>query len=141
MATSWVKLICVSMLFAVYICAQCGTLASIDDLLANSSAFQEQLISVRGYVGIDELGHEYLFATLNQSTAHNWSESIDLVSETGTPKVATLHNATCAEVYGKFLAYGSRYIPTGYLLSKAGMIEIKRISSCPSSAAPSSTRP
>jgi hypothetical protein len=129
------------LLGAIGTSSSCRTVVLIDDLFTDSAKFQERFIDVRGYVAIDELGHQYLFATLNQAVVRDWARSIDLTPEDGELEIAALRDRACAEVYGKFEAYGAKFVPSGYLLSKAGLIQVKRVSSCPAPAMGSRVRP
>jgi len=103
-----------------------------DCLVRNPEDYQGAWVIVRGFVAIDGLGHQYLFDSLQNAKEKKYEKSIDLmpiVGEEGVMEV--LKDAACADIYGKFKAYGKHFLPTGYLLSGIGLIEVKRISVCP----------
>jgi hypothetical protein len=109
-----------------------GALISVTQLASNPGAFQLRWVSVRGFVAIDELGHQYLFATLQEAREKNFRRSIDLVSLPDEERsMRALADLACADIYGRFTAYGKRFLPSGYLLSDVGEVEIKRVSTCP----------
>lgn len=115
-----------------------GFIKSVNSLSRDSASFQDKWITVRGFVAIDELGHEYLFGSLHEAKEKNFANSIDLVAIPGLERsMELLTDAACADIYGKFNAYGDKYLPTGYLLSSAGLMKVKRISECPSIEQPS----
>ena len=105
---------------------------NVDTVSQDPVAYQDKWITVRGFTGMDEQGHEYLFGTLRDAKEKDLSTSIDLAALPGQEKaMSLLKDKACADVYGKFNAYGSRYLPMGYLSSHAGLINVKRISECP----------
>ena len=115
--------------------AHAGTLVSFATLFSNPDAYHDQYLTVRGFVGIDSLGHQYLFGTLEEARAKDYPGSIDILPllDTDAP-VPRLRNLSCAELYGAFHSW-SNYITTDYLLSKAGGLRVKRVSACPRRAA------
>ena len=108
------------------------TFVTFTQLASNPSAFQLRWVSVKGFVAIDELGHQYIFATLGEAREKNFRRSIDLIPLPGEERsMGALADLACADIYGRFTAYSERFLPSGYLLSDAGEIEVKRVSTCP----------
>lgn len=110
-----------------------GTLIkSIDSLTLNPDIYQDKWLTVRGYIGIDEQGHQYLFSTLDDAIKKDFPKSIDLVPlPSKAHAMSPLTDKACAEIYGVFNAYGKKYLPTGYLLSNTGLIKVALVSNCP----------
>ncbi|MEO8802898.1 MAG: hypothetical protein ABI304_07120 [Rudaea sp.] len=108
------------------------TVLPFGTLFANHANYNNRFLSVRGFVAIDELGHQYFFASLQKAKERKYSESIDIIPlRNDLQSVPALRNFSCAELYGKFESYGPHLIPMGYLMSNAGDLLVKRVSSCP----------
>ena len=95
------------------------------------SLFDDQWITVRGYIGMDGLGHAYLFSTLHEAQEKKFANSIDIIAGSARENAkGPLKDLACAEIYGKFGSYENR-ITTDYLLSSSGSLTIALISACP----------
>jgi hypothetical protein len=130
-----VKLIFCVLSFFPSVFAVAGEMVSFDELYANNEKFQRHYLTVRGIVAIDPVGHQYLFATRVEARQRNYPKSIDILPFRDTdPRVPALRDLACAELYGEFQSW-SGYITTDYLLSGAGGLRVKRVSSCPPAAA------
>jgi hypothetical protein len=115
--------------------AAASALLPFQTLWQSHHRFNEHWVTVRGYVAIDSLGNAFLFEALPQVFGKKYTTygaSIDLLPLAGGEKsYSLLRNGACAEVYGRFEAYDSHTIPSGYLLSQAGLIKVRRVESCP----------
>lgn len=94
--------------------------------------YHEAWITMRGYVAVDDYGHQYLFGSRESLAARKFPESVDLLPQAGKEAVAAqLVDGACAEIRGRFEGYGrGMTIPSGYLLSEAGVLNIARIAEC-----------
>jgi hypothetical protein len=112
-----------------------GEAIGLKTLWRNPDAYEKHWILVRGYVAMDELEHRWLFETLPEIYEEkyvNYGNAIDLDAFPGSERsFSLLRNAACVELYGRFESY-TQVITIDYLLSKAGLLHVKRVATCSS---------
>jgi len=110
-------------------------ITDLSELMNHPMLYSNKWVLTRGFT-FAEQGLAYLFVRSTDVSPNNLKSSLDLVAipeKTGV--LRSLKTGACADVYGKFRAYSDELIPSGNLLSQVGILEVKRISSCPPGAA------